>query len=470
LDKVEILKLITHYSSLITHCSLLTVLSLYILVGTPLVPFHGDEATILFASRDYDYWFVQGDINRMLYADPPVSAVEQDIRLRNGMVSKLLAGVAWHAAGYTLADLNETWDWGADYAYNVQNGHMPPEGLLQAARWSSSAFLAAGVVVVFALGWLLGKMPVAYLASLYYALNPVLLLNGRRMMMEGSVTLFCLLVVLVGIGFLRSLSHEDKLTAKLPRLNYAAGFRAIALGIVSGLALCSKQIAAFVLLGVYGACLVCLMMSFIGKRHTLPLRQRWLAVGKGIVGLALATIVTAGVFVALNPVWWNDPLGRTLMALQDRQNLLNVQVRAFGSYNGDALGGFWRQVFIALPQYYEVPVWQDYIGAEIARYESSLLQGVSIGGSTIGGVLVLVLLLIGMWALMRSQCIDDPLRCVIIGWTLAVVLAALLLTPFEWQRYYLLVYPPIGVLGALGFTAGIRRISNLALRTGNRQL
>ncbi|MFN8373114.1 MAG: phospholipid carrier-dependent glycosyltransferase [Anaerolineae bacterium] len=426
----------------------------YILAGTPLVPFHGDEATILFASRDYDYWFVQGDIGGMLYSETPVNAMEQEIRLRNGIVSKLLAGFAWHSAGYTLDDLNQAWDWGGDYNYNAQNGHLPSQGLLVAARWSSAVLLALGVFVVFALGWHLGGAPVAYLVSIYYALNPVLLLNGRRVMMEGSLTLFCLLVALIGIWFLGTwlVVGAQRAAPSLPASPRASVHSRIAsavlLGIVSGLALSSKQIAAFALIGVYGACLLYSIILAIRTRRAVPLRA-------GLIGLALASLITAVVFVVLNPVWWNDPIARTFIALQDRQNLLNIQVSAFGSYNGDALGGFWRQVFIALPQYYEVPAWQGYIGGEIAQYESSLLQGVSIGGSPIGGLVLLLAVFGGIWSLFRQQHTPHA-RAIIGGWALLVTLAALLLTPFEWQRYYLLVYPPLGLLAALGITHAAR--------------
>jgi hypothetical protein len=36
------------------------------------------------------------------------------------------------------------------------------------------------------------------------------------------------------------------------------------------------------------------------------------------------------------------------------------------------------------------------------------------------------------------------------AWTVSVVAATLLLTPLEWQRYYLPVYPAVGLLTALG--------------------
>jgi 4-amino-4-deoxy-L-arabinose transferase-like glycosyltransferase len=452
------LKLINHPSfrstfrfPLVAHCSFLIALFLYILAGTPLVPFHGDESTIMFASRDYDYWFVQGDINQMLYSESPASLIEQEVRLRNGIISKLLAGFAWHSAGYTLDDVNGPWDWSGDYNYNLRHEHRPSDGFLHAARWSSAVLLAAGVFVIFALGWMLGGVPVAYLASLYYALNPVLLLNGRRIMMEGSLTLFTLLIVLVGVWFLRSFVHKLESTSIPEKIKGEFWIAALVLGVVSGLALASKQTAAFVLIAVYGTCFIYMRLSFIRSKRAFSL-------GDGIAGLGLATIVTILIFYALNPVWWGNPIGRTIMALRDRQSLLNIQLSAFGGYTGDNIAGFWRQVFVALPQYYEVPVWQEYVGGEITLYESSLLQGVSIGGSTVGGILLLIATLVGVWALIRDKRLNAPLRAIIGGWALIVTLAALLLTPFEWQRYYLLVYPPLGLLAALGIVYVFRQL------------
>ena len=85
------------------------------------------------------------------------------------------------------------------------------------------------MIVIFALGQMLGGRPVAYLASLYYALNPALLIEGRRAMMEGSLTFFSLLTVLAGIWLLQK----------------RRWWTAILLGIAAGLALASKHTAVF---------------------------------------------------------------------------------------------------------------------------------------------------------------------------------------------------------------------------------
>jgi hypothetical protein len=143
-----------------------------------------------------------------------------------------------------------------------------------------------------------------------------------------------------------------------------------------------------------------------------------------------------------------------------REDLLAIQVSAFGGYAdvADQIAGFARQTLIAQPQYYEVAGWQDYIGAEIAAYEASPWRGVSIGGSPLGAALLLVMIVLGIWQMIRRP---DRARWLIGCWAIAVVALTLGLTPLEWQRYYLPVYPVIGLLAALGLDAIWRTVINL---------
>jgi hypothetical protein len=56
----------------------------------------------------------------------------------------------------------------------------------------------------------------------------------------------------------------------------------------------------------------------------------------------------------------------------------------------------------------------------------------------------------GFWALLRDAKIDRAVRWVISIWALVTVGGVLLLTPLEWQRYYVPVYPVVGLLAATG--------------------
>ena len=68
----------------------LGLLVIYILSGADLVPFHGDEATQIYMSRDYAYQFLERDLGKIYFNLNPANPAEQDLRLLNGTVSKYL--------------------------------------------------------------------------------------------------------------------------------------------------------------------------------------------------------------------------------------------------------------------------------------------------------------------------------------------------------------------------------------------
>ncbi len=403
----------------------------YVLSGVALVPFHADEATIIYTSRDYAFLFLQHDFDKVKYSESPANPAEQELRLLNGTVTRYLIGLAWHSQGLTVDDVNEQWDWGADWNYNQTTGHVPTPELLLIARWSSAIVLAASVVVVFALGQNVGGNWTAYLASLYYALNPAVLLNGRRAMMESPFLFFSLLTVLATVLLLRKPTWP----------------RALLLGLAAGLALVSKHTALFTVAVMFGGILLYLVYQSVrSKDESNPVDHILLPF------LVIAVAITIGVFLLLNPAWWDDPIGRAQKVLELREELLAGQTGVFGGYPdfSEKLAGFLRQALLVLPQYYEVNGWQNWIGDQISRYEASPWRGVSVGGSVLGALLLCVMMAAGFGSLIRERSIAGSTRWIVGIWIITMVLTTLLLTPLEWQRYYLSVYPAIGLVAALG--------------------
>ena len=175
-------------------------LSLYVGAGTDNVPFHGDESTLIYMSRDYHYLVQQRDLDRVLYAELPENPSEQDLRLLNGTVGKMAMGLAWDLSGYTVEDLNEPWAWGLGWDVNAALQHIPADDVLYAARASSAALTIASVWAVFAIT--LAALPnhlAAWTASLIYATTPAVLMNGRRAMMDGALLCFSALTVLAAL-------------------------------------------------------------------------------------------------------------------------------------------------------------------------------------------------------------------------------------------------------------------------------
>ncbi len=422
----------------------ITALMLYAGAGVRLVPFHGDESTQIYMTRDYAYQFIQRDLSKLIYdpapqANPdPDFATQQELRLLNGTLPKTVMGVAWHMAGYQLADINKQWLWGADWEWNFQNGHIPSDGLLHVTRGAMTALLMLAVPTVFLLGWMLNGRVAAYSASLLFALSPVLLLNGRRAMMESALMLFSVLSVVAGAYLL-----------------YQRGIRsALLLGVAAGLAVASKHTAIMAVLPVFLAA---------GLWALAVLVKRPREGGRLLALLILAGMLSLAVFGLLNPAWWSQPLTVAGVVLDLRAKLLENQAQFFPNYADwhERLLAFWRNVFVQAPQYYEVSDWGGFIGEQIRAYEASWIKGV--GGTDLYAIALAALSALGSVGLLKRDPNTRVARWVVFVWALGAALLVLTLTTFEWQRYYIPATLPLLVLAGNGVAAFVHwlRLSNL---------
>lgn len=409
----------------------ISALIAYILLGVPYTPFHGDESTLVYNTHDYAAQFIRRDPNVFDIGSGAVNPMDADLMLLDGRVHKYLGGLFWHLGGYSETELNQPWLWGADMAFNRENGHVPDDGLLSVTRLASAVLMAVGVPALFGIGLRLDGRFTAYAATLLYALAPALLLNGRRSMMEGSLMGFTLLTVLAALVFVR---RRDVGSAAL-------------LGLSGGMALASKHTGLMPFgLVVGGIGLGLLAEVFIQK--ALPVRSLW----RSAALLIISGLIAAGVFLAFNPAWWSDPLGTIGEVAVRRTALLENQTAFFGGYSGwgERLQGFYRQAVISVPQYYEAsPDWQAYIGDQIAAYEASLWKGLS------AGIVALVVLWPrGLWALWQgigSENAEQRLvHWIAAVWIVGICATVVLVTPLEWQRYYLPAITALCLLGGLG--------------------
>jgi hypothetical protein len=430
----------------------LVLLSVYIVMGTHTVPFHGDESTQIYMGRDYYVQFIQGDVGALAYSSTPQYPADQELRLYNGSLPKYIFGFISTNMGYTLDTWAGSYDWGAPYDYNVREGHIPdPENLYQ-TRLGSVIGLVIGLWALFALGNALGGHGVAYLVSFYYAVHPVILLNGRRAMMEGYLTGFSILVVLFAVWVLQRYVQRYAKFMPYTRTDWVlyAG-----LGIMSGLCLASKHTGLFILVAVFFA------LGSVGFWHFLfskkSIHQKRIT-QYHIRATFVAGILGLVVFYVLNPVWWGgNALFLSKLIYDLRSDLLNVQVQIFGGYADfwAKLRGFLDFSFVATPQYYEVSDWQIHIADQITLYETTVWRGISIGGSLVGAIVFGGFVLWGIVALIRNKH-QQAAKWVLLWWGLAMFALSLLLTPLEWQRYYLPIYPVIGLLGACGIADSVR--------------
>ncbi len=409
----------------------ISILIAYILLGVPQTPFHGDESTLVYNTHDYAAQFIRRDLSAFDYTSGNVNPMDADLMLLDGRVHKYLGGLFWHMAGYTEDDLNEPWLWGADMAFNQSNGHVPSDSLLVVTRLASAMLMAVGVPALFGIGLRLDGRATAYAATLVYALAPALLLNGRRSMMEGALMGFTLLTVLAAMLFAK---RRDLGSALL-------------LGLSGGMALASKHTGLLPFgLVVAGFGLGLLIEIFVRKSLTVQTLWRSAAL------LIVSGLIAVGIFLAFNPAWWGDPLGTFREVATRRTTLLESQTAFYNGYAnvGERLRGFYELAIVGAPQYYEAgPEWQDYIGDQIAAYESSSWKGISLGI-----IAPIFLWLPGLWSLWRGIRSQDSVQRLVHWiaaiWIIGICVAVLVVTPLEWQRYYLAVITALCLLSGLG--------------------
>ncbi len=422
---------------LLLDALLLALLACYVLVGVKKVPFHGDESTIIWMSADYDTVVLKGDISAVAYSPPPRRTTEQHLRILNGTWTRWTMGIAWSSAGFHWTDLNDQWVWGLDTEWNRDNGHLPSDRLLDVTRLSSTLFLIFSMALVLRISRLVANQifsrplisaSAGWVSATFYALNPVILMNGRRAMFEG--------------GMLFGLALVGWATFRLNRHDSFKGY--FILGAAAGIALTAKHSTAFTI------ALLFLGLIAVKWGHSQDKsRQAYQLIFK----FGLAGMTTLIVFLALTPLWWSSHLLQMPgVVVDERQKLLDEQIILFGGYNnlGERLEGLWEGIFGVEPQYYEVDYWGHYTGVadEIDDYESSHLAGIKspiiVGIRICLAIAGLVAIGFGWW---RGQ---KNIAIILAIWVIGIVVISLLTIPLDWQRYYLPIQTPLSLVMGLG--------------------
>lgn len=396
-------------------------LMLYVFLGVPLTPFHGDESTLIYTTEDYFFQFVERDMAEATRTAPDTDPMDYTLRLLDGRVQKYLGGFAYHLAGGTRADLNRPWDWQQSIAENIENGHFPNPTALMANRLAMATLTALMVPVAFGIGMQVGGWGMALAFPLLLVTSPNILINGRRAMMEAPLMLFALCSVLAAVRWAMAAPNRG-------------GHWPWVLGLSAGLSLSGKLSAVLHLAPLFAA-----LGAFVLWRRNPREVARW--VGAGVLAVMI--------LYAFNPTWWPNPIHSVRQMLSARTELLRVQIDGLGGYTSptDQAVGFLRQTVLAAPQYYEVPSWAPFMADPIAAYEASPWAGVT---PALGGGLVLAgLVLIGVVSALMQR---TAARLIFLVYALGVLLAALLLTPLEWARYYLIGLPGWLGLAALGLS------------------
>jgi hypothetical protein len=414
----------------------ISVLILYLVAGMRLVPFHGDESTTITKSRDWFALVQRGDLSAVLYRDPQqidASALAaQELRLLNGVISEYGIGLSASLVGLGEADINEQWDWGADWNYNHNYGHVPGALLLFVARLSSTWMTALSIAIVFVVLRLVDRRA-AWIGIFVYATMPAVLLNGRRAMYEGAFLLTVALVMLAGVLIARRIRQRRK--TFWPWLWF---------GVAAGLAFAAKHSTALVVAPLFG------VLLFVGSRYDLR---------RTLIHAAVAAVIGFGAFFVLNPAWWSAPVQVPGEVLRLRAKILADQTASIGGVTtlAERIEMIIRQPQ-GTPQYYEVRAgWPQWVGDQIATYEQSGLGGINWGVLSVLSPLMVAVTLFTV-----------PRRLESIAFLSVAILslaATFAVTNLLWQRYYLHLAIPWALVYGSGLAALLRLIQQTIQKT-----
>ena len=435
-------------SWLVAAALAVTFLAFY-LSNLPLVPFHPDESSWLYMSRDFagvltrlappgfrpDLWYLGDDAALIEY------------RWLNAPLAKDLIGLSWWLRGFTAADVNTDWSWPLTWDENLAAGHMPRSALLWAGRLPGAVLSALSAVLLFGIAYQARGLGAGLAAALLLGLNPLVLLHGRRAMAEGALLFFSLLAVWGIVRLAQSVGSPRRRALRL-------GLWAVAAGGAVGLALCSKQSA----IALLPAAAATVAVPALRPSNGISLRRRLSVLLALWLGLGLGSGLT---FWALNPILYRDPLGGVQRMVAARADLARRQTVTQAAFLPDTvtpdvlsrLRAALLEVYFRPPAVWDLPVYLDQLAPQAAVYFAQPLQrlerGPAWGVLWVGlGVAGAAFSALRLWQDRLGQ--KSQAEQAVWWWALATLAVTLLATPFDWQRYFLSLVPLACVFAALG--------------------
>lgn len=289
-----------------------------------------------------------------------------------------------------------------------------------------------------------------YAAALIYALDPAVLINGRRAMMEGSL----MLTTLTAVWWAVAMMSEPQAIGFMRRIPVAT--RYVILGVLAGLTVAAKDT------GVAAAGAVIVGVFIVTLIRSVRRERSWRAGIAPLAWIVLAGLVSLAVWFALTPAFWNDPVNATRTMLNFRSQLLIIQSKDDPlRYNTvfDSLRGMVAEPFLTAPQYFELSSWADWIKAPIRAYEQSVWAGWIVIYPVVGAILTLAAL-VGAADIIRRVRRGDAVAGIVVIWAASALVTALPVL-IAWQRYYL----PL-LLVAIVFAAdGLAVLAHFAVRS-----
>ena len=424
-------------SRIVERIVVAAVLAFVFFRGLERVPFHEDEslwiACSLFfeAAGDEDFvppeWFresVRGGERRPTQAgtrEPWSSRLTWGphyFSLDQPPVARYLIAIGRLLHGYTAADLNRPWRSNLGPDENVLLGNVPSAGLLEAARRSTAALSVVSGLVLYGLVRQGAGRIAGLLFVLLFSVSGYFLAHLRRAMGDPALLFFTCLAMWAGARALRARGEAPEGASGAGALR-ALGWLA-AMGVASGLAGGSKLNG----LAVAGAGAVLAFILAFGERgFGRGWRRPAFAAGASVLVLGSC----AATFVAVNPSLHHRPAAHL-------RAMLGLRAQQLAEQQSDPRWGLstpGRRVLVVAGR-----TLKQYTVTRVAAL-NALLAGLG-----------LLFLARGAWRWTKDG--GGPAAAVVLLAGGVFTAGPALMTPVDWDRYYLFPVVFLTVVIAVG--------------------
>ncbi|NIS79395.1 MAG: hypothetical protein GTO14_04110, partial [Anaerolineales bacterium] len=180
----------------------------FVIWGMTKVPFHPDESSLLYQSRDLESLITAP---WSLAWDPAKNEdVDQQYRALNAPLGKYIIGLGRRLFGYGPSSVAVDWNWAKSWHENASLGALPERNLLLGGRLAVTLLLPVSLVLMYLCGKELGGERTGILAATFFGFNTLVLIHNRRAMSEGVMTV-CLCLSILGM----LIAHRKPLLAGL---------------------------------------------------------------------------------------------------------------------------------------------------------------------------------------------------------------------------------------------------------------
>lgn len=396
---------------------LTSLITLFWIWGLRWIPFHPDETSWLFMSRDFEVWITQP---WALKWQPENSGeLDQNYREINAPLTKYILGLGERLSDSTVPDVD--WNWSLSWEDNLINGGLPSQAALIAGRMAITLLLPLTLTFIYLSGFHLGGRLAGLCALLVIGFHPLALLHARRAMAEGPL-LFGTSLALYGIlqGYRRPW---------IAGLGVALAFNA------------KQSTLPFIIVG---------LVSVLW--HPQENRSRWLDAFSRMAYFIITFLV---VTLLLNPLYWSGPVKVLQTAWKSRAVFTQQQITAFETKAPEQVihspiqrgAVLLANLFLRPPQFAEIgnyltqtaPAERDYL--EIAAHR--------LGQGLIGGGVALCVTLLGVAiAIIRLRYVSRVAKRNLVLLLMATVVeisGLVMAVPLPFQRYALPLLPLIAL-------------------------